>query len=64
MDPQVQAALANIAQMTGRQYPELRKALMELKGEAARDLLRLTRDLEDAVRRSARQAVMQPWRHW
>ena len=61
---EVLQALANLQRMTGKQYPALRAAMLELPKEAALDLLRLTRDLEDAMRRQERRAALQPWRHF
>jgi uncharacterized protein (DUF2252 family) len=64
METHVQQAFAAFTRLTGKNYPELRKALETLTGQAAIDLVRLALDLDFAKRSSERRAALQPWRHW
>jgi len=58
-----QVAVADLLRRTGKRYPKLEAALHALEPEAARELLRLTQDIDAEVRKATRQAALQPWRH-
>lgn len=66
MNREVTVAFTILGRITGHRYPYLEKwmteALSATDGAVTHDLQRLVRDIEDAMSRTKRQAMLQPWR--
>lgn len=59
---QVDFAVGELRQMTGKVYPHLEKAFEGMPPEAQEDLVRAMRDLRGEILDARRDGARQPWK--